>query len=80
MNDRSWLWTVALVVLALFAYDWLRGQPDDVAGGVLRSSRWGNIPAPRARSAVYTAGLAPGGSSGSSPAVDSLGGKGCGCS
>jgi hypothetical protein len=82
MNDRGWLWTIALVVIALFVHDWLRreGVGDAPGSGWVRSSRWNNLRVPAAGASIVSPGLAPN-ASGGVPLVDAAaGGKGCGCS
>ena len=76
MNDRGWLWTLGIVVLALFAYDWLRGRGRG-AGRRPIGERWDNLQTPKDE--PVSTGLAPN-ASGQVPDVDINGGERCSCS
>lgn len=79
MNDRNdWLWTIGLVLLALWLHDWLgkRGRRAGVGG--FRASHWQNLRPPNGDKPVPV-GLAPG-PGGTAPQVDLGSGKGCCCS
>jgi hypothetical protein len=80
MNERSWLWTLGIVLLALWLHDWLskHGRLARAASG-FRASHWQNLRPPNGDKPVAV-GLAPG-PLGTVPKVDDgSSGKGCCCS